>query len=213
MAYTLVGTVVSSCDTAGDFTTINGGANISGDDDFVEGTGAVGDKMSNTTEILASDTLSGGAAGVYDFSVGGADEGAHFIGWVNTKTPINATSGIAVYFGNGTDTGSANVMPAAFYKGGFVTRVWNPSADFDSATGWTTTGNPAQLDDVSEMGFEFTTITSIMGAFNNTQVDQFTVGFGVRADAGTSGAPNTFEGVRAADEDTAFWGWWSASNG
>ena len=92
MTISLVGTVVSNADTAGDFTTRNGGVNISGDDDFVQGTGAVGDKMSNTTELIVSDNLAGGAAGVYDFSVGGANEGAHFIGWINTKTPIDATS-------------------------------------------------------------------------------------------------------------------------
>ena len=214
MAIALVGTVVSSADAAGDFSTRNGGANISGDDDFVEGTGAVGDKMSNTTELLVSDNLAGGVAGLYDFSVGGADEGAHFIGWINTKTPINSVSGLGVYFRNvAGHFGVAYVMPASFYKGGFITRVWSPAADFDTATTWTTNGNPAQLDDVTEMGFQFTTITSIMGSFNNTQVDQMTVGFGVRADAGSSGTPNTFETVRAQDEDTSFWGWWSAANG
>lgn len=214
MTISLVGTVVSNADTAGDFTTRNGGVNISGDDDFVQGTGAVGDKMSNTTELIVSDNLAGGAAGVYDFSVGGANEGAHFIGWINTKTPIDATSGLGVYFRNAAGHfGVAYVMPASFYKGGFTTRVWNPAADFNTATTWTTTGNPAQLDDVSEIGFQFTTITSIMGSFNNTQIDQLTVGDGVRADVGTLVAPNTFEAVRATDEDTNYWGWWSAANG
>ena len=211
MAITLNGTIVSSCDTAADFTTLNGGANISGDDDNVEGTGAVGDKMSNTTELLVSDNLLGGAAGVYDFSVGGADEGAHFIGWVNTKTPISATTGLAIQFRNAAGHfGNWNVMPAYFYKGGFTTRVINPAADFNSATTWTTTGNPAQLDDVDSMGFSITTITSIMGSFNNCQVDQFTVGFGVRADAGTSGTPNTYQDMVDQDQDTSFWGWLSS---
>lgn len=214
MAYTLVGTVVSTCDAAVDFTNNNSGANISGDDDFVQGTGAVGDKMSGSNELLVSDNLSGGAAGVYDFSSGGADEGAHFIGWLNTKTSINATTGLQIMFRNASGhEGSWYVMPAFFYKGGFITRVINPEVDFDTATTWTTTGNPAQLDDVSEMGFEFDMVATIMGNFNNSQVDQFTVGFGVRADAGTGGSPNTFEGVRSTDEDTNFWGWWSAVNG
>lgn len=211
MAITLNGTIVTDADTAADFTTINSGANISGDDDNVEGTGAVGDKMSNTTEVLASDNLLGGASGVYDFSSGGADEGAHFIGWVNTKTPINATTGLAVYFRNASGhLGTWNVMPSYFYKGGFTTRVINPAADFNAATTWTTTGNPAQLDDVSAMGFQITTITSIMGSFNNCQVDQMVVGFGVRADAGTSGTPNTYQDVVDQDQDTSFWGWFSS---
>ena len=212
MAIALNGTVIHACDVATDFATLNSGSNISGDDDFVEGAGAVGDKMSNTNEILAADTLLGGAAGVYDFSVGGTNEGWHGIGWVNTKTPINATTGIQAYIGNAAGhTGSINVMPSYFYKGGFTTRVWNPTADFTTASTWTTTGNPAQLDDVTIFGFEFTTITTIMGSFNNCQVDQFTFGLGVRADAGTLGVPNVYQDVIDQDQDTSFWGWHSSS--
>ena len=212
MAITLNGTIVSDCDTAADFTNNNSGANISGDDDFVEGTGAVGDKMSGSNELLVSDNLSGGAAGVYDFSSGGADEGAHFIGWINTKTSIQATTGLQIMFRNASGhEGSWYVIPAYFYKGGFTTRVINPAADFNTATTWTTTGNPAQLDDVSEMGFEFDMLATIMGAFNNAQVDQFVVGFGVRADVGTLGTPNTYQDMVDQDQDTSFWGWLSSA--
>ena len=213
MTIALEGTICTNADTAADFTTNNGGANISGDDDLVEGTGAVGDKMSNTTELLVSDNLTFTTSTVYDFSSAGAtsDEGAHFIGWCNTKTPINATTGIAIMFRNASGhQGAWDVPPAYFYKGGFTTRVINPSADFDRVTTWSLTGNPAQLDDVTEMGFEFTTITSIMGSFNNTQVDQMVVGFGVRADVGTAIAPNTYQDVVDQDQDTSFWGWHSS---
>lgn len=213
MAITLFGTICTDADTEGDFTTNNSGANISGDDDLVEGTGAMGDKMSNTTEVLVSDNLTFTTSTVYDFSSTGAttDEGAHFIGWINTKTPIDATDGMAVMFRNASGhEGTWNVMPAYFYKGGFTTRVINPSADFDAATTWTTNGNPAQLDDVTEMGFQFHTTTSIMGSFNNCQVDQMVVGFGVRADVGTSGTPNTYQDVIDEDQDTSFWGWHSS---
>jgi len=207
---TLVGDVVYNADAATNFTAENGGANISGDDDFVQGTGAVGDKMSNTTEVLASNALLGGASGVYNFAVGGADEGKHFIGWINTKTPIDATSGIQTYFKNAAGhLGYWNNMPTYFYKGGFTTRVINPARAFDGVTTWTVGGNPAQLDDVSIMGFRFTTVTSIMGSFNNLQVDRATVGFGLRADAGTSGTPNTFDSFKVDDQDTNFYGWWS----
>lgn len=208
MAITLVGEVATTADNAGDFSTLNGGANISGDDDFVQGTGAVGDKMSNTTEILASDNLTS----LYNFSVGGANEGEHIIGWVNTKTPLDPTTGIQTYVGNASGhSGVWNNIPAGFYKGGFITRVIDPASDFDSASTWTLTGNPAQLDDVSRMGFQFTTVTSIMGSFNNCQIDQVTVGFGLRADAGTSGSPNTFEDLRSFDEDTNFYGWFTGT--
>jgi hypothetical protein len=208
MAISLNGTLVSTGATAADFTTLNSGANISNDDDDLDGGGAVGDKMSNTTELLASDTLLGGASGVYDFSSGGADEGKHFIGWINTKTPINVTTGIQTYFGNAAGhNGVWNNMPTGFYRGGFATRVINPALDFTSATTWTVGGNIAQLDDVTEMGFQFTTISSIMGSFNNLQIAKFTVGFGMRADAGTLGTPNTIEDIRAEDEDTNYYGW------
>jgi hypothetical protein len=209
VAIILNGEVIHSCDTDTDFQTLNSGANISGDDDIVEGAGAAGDKMSNTNEILAVDAFEG-ATTTFDFSVGGTHEGWHGIGWINTKTPIDTTTGIQVYVGNAAGhNGQLNVMPSYFYKGGFTTRVWNPVADFTTATTWTTTGNPAQLDDVTRFGFEFTTITSIMGSFNNCQVDQFTFGLGVRADAGTGGAPNTYADVIAEDQDTQFWGWHS----
>ena len=52
-----------------------------------------------------------------------------------------------------------------------------------------------------------------MGSFNNFQLDQFTIGLGLRVTGGTVGVPNTFEEVRVADEDTNKWGWWSSSNG
>lgn len=209
MAYTLVGEVATNADTASDFTTINGGCNISGDDDFVQGTGAVGDKMSNTTETIASNNLTS----TYNFSVGNTHEGWHVIGWFNTKTPVNSTGGLRIYAGNGTNSGTWYVDPTVFYKGGFVTKVIDTAADFDTVSGWSLTGNPAQLTAVTELGAQFNTTTSIMGSFNNTQADQFTVGLGVRADAGTVGTPNTFEGVRSTDEDTNFWGWWSSTQG
>jgi hypothetical protein len=208
MAVTLVGEIIDSADSATGYT--NG--NISGDDDFVEGTGAVGLKISNTTTDIVQTSLPGAGA-PYDFSVGGTEEGWHIIMWFNTKTPVNATSGLRVRVGNGTNTGDWYVIGTSFYKGGFVTRVIDTAADFDVVSGWSLTGNPAQLTAVSECGAVFTTTTSIMGSFNNCQVDQFTAGLGLRVDAGTVGTPNTFETVRAADEDTAFYGWWSSSNG
>ena len=209
MTVSLVGTIVSTTGIQGDFNNLNSGTNLSGDDDTVTSGGGMGDKISNQTDQIVSDNLSGGVSGVYDFSVGGADEGAHFIGWANTKTPIDQTTGITIYVGNvGGDIGRYDSLPANFYVNGFVTRVTGFTRDFDTAVTWTTNGNPAQLDDVDRIGFEFVCTTVIMGSFNNCQVDQFIIGFGVRIDVGTVGTPNTFEDVYAADEDTNFWGWW-----
>ncbi len=182
MTITHNGEVATDADTAADFSTINSGANISADDDFVQGAGGVGDKMSGTNEILATDVLSGGASGVYDFSVSGADENSHIIGWFNTKTPITAVSGIQIHVRNGSGhTGSWYVMPTVFYKGGFITKVINPARDFDTAVTWVVGGNPAQLDDVDTCGGEFDMATTIKGNFNNAQIDQFSIGLGIRA--------------------------------
>jgi hypothetical protein len=211
MAVTLVGEIVNSADAVTGF---NAG-NISGDDDFVEGTGALGVKASATTQELYTTTL--GATAPYNFSSGGGEEGYHMIIWFNTKTPIDtkANGGLAMIMGNGTDRGKWYVNPAGFYKGGFITRVIDPERDFDNiaAGTWTLAGNPAQLSNITQMGGGFVTTTSIMGSFNNVQIDQFTIGLGLRIDAGTGGTPNEFEDVRAADEDTAFYGWWGSSQG
>lgn len=209
MAVRLLGEIVNSCDSATGFIT---GA-ISGDDDFVEGTGAIGVKASNTTTEMYTTTL--GATAPYNFSTGGTESGYHIIMWFNTKTPINATSGLRIVVGNGTDRGHWYVTPQGFYKGGFITKVVDSARNFDviQAGTWTTGGNPAQLSNITQMGGVFTTITSIMGSFNNVQLDQMTIGLGLEITGGTGGSPNTFEEVRAADEDTAFYGWWGSSNG
>lgn len=209
MAVNLVGEIVNSCDAVTGFNV----GNISGDDDFVEGTGAIGTKVSATTQAMFTTALGAGAP--YDFSSGGPEEGFHIIMWFNTKSPLNATAGFRILVGDGTNQGEWNVVPRGFYKGGFITQVVDTGRDFDSlpAGSWALAGNPAQLTAVSEMGGTIQTPASIMGNFNNFQLDQMTIGLGVRADGGTVGTPNTFETVRSADEDTNFWGWWSSSQG
>jgi len=208
MAVTLIGTVINTCDSVTGF---NQG-NISTDDDFVQGTGSIGLKASNTTVEIYTTSLT---SGPYNFASGGGQFGYHIIMWFNTKTPINSTTGLTVIVGNGTSRGRWNVLGSSFYKGGFVTRVINTAANFDTISlgTWTTNGNPTQLSNITEVGGGFTTITSIMGSFNNVQIDQITMGLGLRVDGGTVGVPNTFETVRAADESTSFYGWWSSSNG
>lgn len=209
MTVSLVGEVVNS----GDAVTGYNAGNISGDDDFVQGTGAIGLKVSAATSEMYTTTL--GATAPYAFSSGGGEFGYHIIMWFNSKSPINSTAGFRIVVGDGTNRGHWNVVPSGFYKGGFVTAVVNSARAFDSiaAGTWTTGGNPAQLSAVTQMGGVMQTAASIMGSFNNFQLDQFTIGLGVRADGGSVGTPNTFETVRAQDESTSFWGWWSSKNG
>jgi len=207
MAVILVGEVVNSCDATTGFSL----GNISGDDDFVEGTGAIGLKASATTAEIYTTTL--GATAPYDFTTG--ELGYHIIMWFNTKTPIDATTGLRIVVGDGTNRGNWYVTPSGFYKGGFITRVVNSAKDFDTITAgtWTTTGNPGQLTNITQVGGVFTTTTSIMGSFNNVQLDQMTIGLGVRAYSSSVSNPITFESVRSTDEDTNYWGWWGSSNG
>jgi hypothetical protein len=135
-----------------------------------------------TNKLLVSDTLSGGASGVYDFSSGGADEGKHFIGFCLLKNDlVTDGSGFQIYFGNSSGHNGSWYVSSDDYVGGYRAQVIDPERDFDTAGTWTTNGNPAQLDDVSRMGFEFNVNGTIMGSFNNALADTFTVGFGLRA--------------------------------
>lgn len=207
MAVFLIGEVVNSGDAATGY--VADTPNISGDDDFVEGTGAVGIKASATTVNLY--TTNQGPTSPYNFSSGGTESGWHMIIWINTKTPTTFPTGIRAIVGNGTDVGSWNVYPFGFYKGGFTTCVVDTARDFDNiiAGTWTLTGNPAQLTAISESGGGFITDTSIMGNFNNVNLDQWTIGLGIRVEDGTF----SFEDLRAQDEDNSLWGWWSSRNG
>jgi hypothetical protein len=214
MPVVLIGEVVNSGDAATGY--VADTPNISTDDDFVEGTGAVGIKASGATVELY--TTAQGSTSPYDFSSTGNEFGYHVIMWFNSKTPLNTTPvtdsqpiGMTVIFGDGTSAGKWNVFPNGFYKGGFITNVIDPSKDFDNivAGTWTVGANPGQLTAVDRSGGGFTTITTIMGNFNNVQLDQWTIGLGVRVEDGTF----DFEDVRAEDEDNNFWGWWSSKNG
>jgi len=210
MAVTLVGEVANNCDSTTGFT---GGTGFGTDDAAWEGTAAYGTKASATTVEFYTTSLS--AAAPYDFSSGGTEAGWHMILWSNTKTPVNATTGLTIIVGNGTSRGRWNVIGDDPYTGGWQTRVVDMARDFDliAAGSWTLAGNPAQLTAISQAGGGFTTTTSIMGSFNNVQIDQFTLGLGLRVDGGSVGAPNTFDTVKVADQDGTLWGWWSQSNG
>lgn len=210
MAITLVGEVVNQCDASTGFNT--GAADT---DIYIEPNASIGVKTSNATTEMYTTSL--GASAPYNFASGGGEFGYHIIMWFNGLTPVDTivNGGMAIIVGNGTDRGQWYVGAPAGYTGGFISRVVDAAADFDNiaAGTWTLTGNPAQLSNVTQMGGRIKTITAIMGNFNNTLIDQITIGLGVRADAGTVGVPNTFESVRSTDQDTNYWGWWTGSYG
>jgi len=204
MAGFLYGEVVNTADNANQFS--NG--NISGDDDFAQGSGAPGAKTSNAYREYYTSNL--GANAPYNFN--GAQAGQHFIMWFSSKSKLNPTAGYRLIMGNGSSRGEWYVPPLISElkrNGAFVTRVINPSEPFDriASGSWSLTGNPAQLTSVSQMGGGLQTIVSIMGSFNNTQIDQLTIGYGIRLFGGTVANPDTFEVARAADEDINVWGW------
>lgn len=208
MAITLVGEVANVCDNVTGF---NQG-NTTVDDPDVDGGGAVGLKNSGAVQIVQTTSL--GAAAPYDFSASGSEFGDHIIMWMAILNIPTATTGLQIYIGDSTPTasfGTWNVLPLdAPYLGGYALVIIDPARDFDSATTWTTTGNPAQLTNIDEVGARFDVLGTIMGNFNNCLLDQMTIGTGVRAD-GTG--PNSFEDVRFTDEGTNQWGWWTSTKG
>lgn len=202
MAVTLnSGQVVNDCDNATGFSS----GSTQTEPSFIQGTAAIGEKVSNSTTDFKTTQLSGGGATFsFDFSVGGANEGDHLLCWINALTPINATTGIRLCMDdNSVGTGVWGLAPASNYTGGFIPRVIDTAADFTSVTGsFTTTGNPAQLNAVDEVGGGFTTITMISGNFANVLIDQFTIGTGLRVD----GTGNSWSTIETA-EGTNVWGW------
>lgn len=195
------GQVVNDCDNNTGFN----GIPTQTEPSFIQGTAAIGEKVSNgTTDFKTTQLSGGGGTFSFDFSSGGANEGDHLLCWINALTPINATTGIRLCMDdNSVGTGVWGLAPASNYTGGFIPRVIDTAADFTSVTGsFTTTGNPAQLNAVDEVGGGFTAITMISGNFANMLIDQFTIGTGLRVD-GTSNTWSTIETAEASN----VWGW------
>lgn len=200
---TLLGTVANDCDDgATDF-----GRNTN-TEIFIQGTAAVGSKVSATTATFSTTTLTGAP---YDFSSGGTEEGDHIIMWFDA---LNAANGFGIFVSEGTDDGRWNLPLPSGYTGGFVPLIVNPATDFDVVNGtWTTTGNPAQLNNVTGLGGFFDIAGSIMGNFDNALLDQMTIGTGLRIEDGDTAVPGTWEELQDFDEGTNQYGWLRLVNG
>ena len=170
-------------------------------DSFVEGTQAIGLKVSSTTQLLYEETL---LSGPVDVSSGGAEEGEHIFGYINALTPVDtlANGGFGIVVGEENATtdaiGQWYVGPFVGYTGGFAAFVINPEADFDEVVAgtpaWTLSGNPAQLHAIDKMGGRIKTITMISGNFDNALVDSFAVGLGYRYTRGDGASdPGSFD--------------------
>jgi len=201
--YSLIGTVITSADSA-----TNWSAGALDTDSEIQGTGCIGNKVSNATQIFLYD-YSG--TGSFDFSAGGADWGNVIVVWLNCLTPTLDTltnGGLRIQVGDGTNTGDWYVggdgsVAGDPYKGGWFPFVVHPNTQFDAVTGsWTTSGNPGQLTAVDRFGGVVKTVSTIMGNFNNGLIDQIVVGEGLRIEDGDPSDPATFTGLVAADEGT-----------
>lgn len=174
-------------------------------DSEVQGTGCIGNKVANSTQDFVYD-YSG--TGSFDFSVGGTDEGAHIYVWLNCLTPTLDTftnGGLGIICGNGTDSGIWYVGgQGENYGGGWKCFAIDTARDFDAIISgtWTTTGNPAQLDDVDRFGGRVKTTSNIMGNFNNGLIDQIRVGYGLIIEDGDGTTPGDFDALLDADEGT-----------
>ncbi len=180
-------------------------------DSFVEGTQAVGLKVSSTTQLLYEETL---LSGPLDISSGGAEEGEHIFGYINALTPVDtlANGGFGIVVGEENATtdaiGTWYVGPFLGYTGGFAAFVIDPTLDFDvvvaGTPAWTLTGNPAQLNAVDKMGGRIKTITMISGNFDNALVDSFAIGLGYRYTRGDGAStPGDFDDFSTFELATA----------
>lgn len=193
----LLGLVANDCDDgSGDF-----GLNTN-QEIFVQGTGAVGSKVSATTATFSTTTI---ASGPYDFSSGGAQEGDHIVMWFDALNPAN---GFGIYLEEGSDNGRWDLPLPSGYTGGFVPLIVDPSSDFDAVSGaWSVGGNPTQLDNVTGIGGYFDIAGSIMGNFDNALLDQITIGTGIRIEDGDGTTPCDWDEIQNYDEGTNQYGW------
>lgn len=195
MAIALVGAVQNNAESATGWA--NGG--LEGELAY-QGSSSYGAKVgSGTTRFYHTGTTR-------DFSSGGGNEGDHIIVVLGSLTPGKldtfANGGLGIFAGesgtvygewyvDGSDTKSPTTL--------FLPYIIDPARDFDNvAGGFTTGGNPAQLDTADTFGGRFDATSGIMGNFNNGLVDQITIGTGLRG-TGTGG---TLAEWITADEGT-----------
>ena len=178
-----------------------------------QGSGSIGLKVgSGTTGIVHTGTAR-------NFSVGGASEGDHIIVILNSltagKLDSKANGGLRVRFGTSASAYGDKYVDGSDTKPpttAFLPYIVNPAADFDAvAGGLSLTGNPAQLGSAATFGGVFKATSGIMGNFNNSLVDQITIGKGLRI----SGTGGTLQDFVATDESTVGnrWGFVTTKDG
>lgn len=213
MPVVLEGDVVTTAESATGWN--NGGVES---ELFYQGSGCIGSKVgSGLSRFFYTGTAK-------DFTAGGANDGDHIIVLFGSLTPgkldIKANGGISVAIGRNV---TVTLMEhGVFYVDGsdtkptttlFLPYIVDPAADFDLVGGggsYTTTGNPAQLNDAQSFGITVEATSGIMGNFNNTLVDQITIGKGL---VGTGSV--AFQDFIDSDEGNTAnrWGWVTTRGG
>lgn len=166
-------------------------------DFFIEGTSSDGDvaKAATKTAFYTGASIT---SEPYDFTstgnipaTGGVpaqlDQSCIYV-WMQMlgapNTLGNGGFGITVADNKATNSeGIWYVGPRPDYIGGWTAYVVHPSRDFHSVVAgttptWTTTGNPTQLTGVDGIGGHMDVTNSIMGNFDNIQIDAISIGTG-----------------------------------
>lgn len=186
-SWAIVGTRLSTADA---LTGWDAG-NISADDAPVQGTAAIGQKIS---AALGGMGYTHGST----FDVSGTNRRCAYI-WMNalSKLETEANGGLRMRVGN--DASNYHVWYVAGsdnYTGGWRKRVVSPRVTPTATVG---TPNLASVDYVA--GF-FNVLASIMGNFNNTLVDAVDLLEAIRMTAGDATTPGTFSRFQVFDTGT-----------
>ena len=187
---------VKTNDTLGTWI-VNTGSMSLGTVTFVEGTGAISDKVSANTRTAYDITAADLTGEQWDFSSGGADDGEHIVVWVymyeGWDSLANGGFGIIAADDAAADAfGTWYLGPQAGYIGGWYPLIVDPAKDFDAVTagtaGWTQAGNPDQLTAVDGFGARWKVLSTISGATDNCYMDAIIVGQGYQVTLGDAGS-------------------------
>jgi hypothetical protein len=164
---------------------------------FIEGTGSLSEKVSNTTIQGYGITAADWTGEPWNFASGQTHDGDHIFVWLTAyegwDTLANGGFRIRIADDLATDSvGTWYVGPQPGYLGGWYSYVINPAANFNEVTagtaGWTTTGNPAQLTGVDGFGSGWKINKTIAGAIDNCFMDAIVVGKGYQITNGDAGS-------------------------
>lgn len=177
-------------DDAEDLTDWDSG-NISSDDNPVQGTAAIGKKISNAIDGMHYTNPS-------TFDLSGADV-RHFYAWINALSGIDTKAGGGVRLRVGNDAsnfGDHFVSGSEEYSGGWRKFVVSPRRTPDATTG------TVDLALIDYFGAGYDVVVSIMGNFNNNLIDAIDLLEALRVTDGDATTPGTFQALRDFDTGT-----------